>query len=262
MRFASLGSGSSGNATLIEAGQGRGKTCVMLDCGFSIKQVIKRLERLGYQPSELSALLLTHEHSDHLGSALAFCKKFNIKIIMSWGTAMATKALDYTVNKEIDLMIIEPGVSFDLNSILISPFTVPHDAREPVQYIFSDGSKKLGILTDSGHITPHIEFILQGCTGLMIECNYDSLLLSSGPYPAKLKSRIAGDYGHLANDQAVRLLRKIYHNNLKTVVAAHLSEENNSPSYVRQALSKVLNIEQNEVLVADQMNGINWVSLD
>lgn len=261
MRFASLGSGSLGNATLVEVSEVGYQQVIMIDCGFSVKETKKRLARLGYLPTDLSAVLLTHEHTDHVGSALAFCKKFKIKLIMSWGTAMATQVFNASLDSINDVMIVESGKKFELGALCVYPFTVPHDAREPLQYVFSDGLHKLGMLTDVGHITPHIELILKNCHALILECNYDSSMLERGSYHETLKARIAGDYGHLSNLQAVNLLHKIFHRNLQHVIAAHLSSENNSPHHVRCALSTVLNVKPDDILFANQDQGIDWLSL-
>src|ERR1700733_3208667 len=193
MRFASLGSGSEGNALLVESVSGTTTTRVLLDCGFSAKEVERRLARLDVRADQIDAILITHEHTDHIGCALTLGRKWSIPLHMSWGTARATGADEASV----DLHGLWGDESVAIGNLSVLPYTVPHDAREPLQYVFSDGACRLGVLTDIGTSTPHISAVLSGCDGLVLECNHDAQMLAASRYPPSLKARIGGNHGHL-----------------------------------------------------------------
>lgn len=251
MRFASLGSGSRGNALIVEAG----RTRVMLDCGFGLKDTQFRLSRLKLQPSDLRAILVTHEHTDHVGGVARFARKFGLAVWLTHGTF---KSLPNDLFASVDVQLIDDHSLFSINDLEIQPYPVPHDAREPAQYVLGDGQRRLGVLTDVGGSTPHIEATLYGCDALLLESNHDSAMLRDGSYPPSLKQRVAGKFGHLDNSAAARLLAQLAHGNLQHVVAAHLSEKNNQPDLVREALSAALNCEEDWICVADQDNGVGW----
>lgn len=251
MRFASLGSGSRGNALIVEAG----RTRVMLDCGFGLKDTQHRLSRLMLQPSDLTAILVTHEHTDHIGGVARFARKFDLAVWLTHGTF---KSLPSDMFASVAVQMIDDHSRFNIDDLEIQPYPVPHDAREPAQYVLGDGNRRLGVLTDVGASTPHIEATLCGCDALMLESNHDSAMLRNGSYPPSLKQRVAGKYGHLDNDAAAQLLTTLAHGKLQHVVAAHLSEKNNQPGLVRAALSAALNCEEDWIAVADQENGIGW----
>jgi phosphoribosyl 1,2-cyclic phosphodiesterase len=202
VRFASLGSGSEGNALLVEAQCGATTTRVLLDCGFSAKEVERRLGRLGLSVEDLDAIVITHEHTDHIGSALTLGRKWSIPLHMSWGTARAIGADEAPV----DLHVLWGDESVAIGGLSVLPYTVPHDAREPLQYVFSDGASRLGVLTDVGVSTPHITNVLSGCDALVLESNHDLQMLATSRYPASLKARIGGTHGHLNNDAAAAIL--------------------------------------------------------
>ncbi|MDR0588577.1 MAG: MBL fold metallo-hydrolase [Burkholderiales bacterium] len=250
MRFASLGSGSSGNALLVEVNHTR----VLIDCGFNFKQTQKRLERLGMAPSDINAVLLTHEHSDHVGGVAAFVAKTNASVFMSYGThqALNGNAADWRVSLFDSHEVITVG---DLH---ITPFPVPHDARQPVQFILSDGAKQLAIMTDLGKITGCAQRHIDNVDAIVIECNHDATMLKNGPYPEHLKKRIRGDFGHLENDDAANALLAMNTAKLRHVVAAHLSRHNNCPLKVREKLSQALNCTPDWIGVADQQTGFDW----
>ncbi|MBN3753367.1 MBL fold metallo-hydrolase [Paraburkholderia sp. Tr-20389] len=257
MRFASLGSGSEGNALLVEAQSGATTTRVLLDCGFSGKEIARRLERLGAGVDELDAILITHEHSDHIGSAMTLARKLSIPLYMSWGTARAVGADEAAV----DLHVLWGDEAVAIGDLSVLPYTVPHDAREPLQYVFSDGAARLGVLTDVGTSTPHIAEVLSGCDALVLECNHDVQMLAASRYPPSLKARIGGNHGHLNNDAAADILASLDRSKLRHLVAAHLSQQNNLPELAQAAMAAVLGAAATEVVVATQSEGFDWLSL-
>jgi len=248
IRFASLGSGSKGNALLVESG----RTRVLLDCGFGPREVVTRLARLGVAADSIDAVLVTHEHADHVGGAARCAARYGWSVHASHGTAAATQ-LDGVAVRRFD-----SHTSFALGDLEIHPYPVPHDAREPTQFVFSDGASRLGVLTDAGTITPHIFAMLTACAALVLECNHDAAMLANGRYPPLLKRRIAGAFGHLDNAAAAGLLRGIGGAHLRHVVAAHLSEENNTPELACTALAGALGCSADWIGVASQTNGFSW----
>src|SRR5262245_24009087 len=192
MRFASLGSGSSGNALLAECGDTR----VLLDCGFGVEVVTDRLARFGCDPADLDAILVTHEHGDHAGGVVSLSERFDLPVYLTRGSFSALASEGHALPRRV---FIDPYTPFAVGAIEVRPYTVPHDAREPVQFVLSDGAAKLGVLTDAGHPTRHIVEALSGVDALVLECNHDLDMLLAGPYPRWLKDRIASRLGHLAN---------------------------------------------------------------
>jgi phosphoribosyl 1,2-cyclic phosphodiesterase len=257
MRFASLGSGSEGNALLVESVSGTTTTRVLLDCGFSAKEVERRLARLDVRADQIDAILITHEHADHIGGALTLARKWSIPLHMSWGTARAVGADDAPV----DLHVLWGDESVMVGDLEVLPYTVPHDAREPLQYVFSDGASRLGVLTDVGVATAHITTVLSGCDALVLESNHDAGMLATSRYPASLKARIGGMHGHLNNDAAAGILAALDRSKLRHLVAAHLSRENNLPELAQAALAAVLGGTAADVVVATQADGFDWLSL-
>ena len=258
LRFCSLGSGSSGNATLVEAsGAGQGVTRVLVDCGFTQRELAWRLARIGLAPQDLDALFVTHEHGDHIGCAVPLARRHGIALWTSRGTWRAIG------EPELDglLQFARDGEAIAIGALQLQPYTVPHDAAEPLQLRCSDGAASLGILTDSGSITPHLVQALQGCDALLLECNHDAQMLAQSRYPASLKARIGGRYGHLCNATAAQILRECSHAGLLHVVAAHLSEENNRPELARSALALACGRSAADIAVADPRDGSAWLEL-
>ena len=253
IRFASLGSGSRGNATIVEVGSSR----IMLDCGFSETRFRQRLAQRQLEPSQIDAILVTHEHSDHIHGVGAVARKHHIPVYMTRGTAAQEKH-----GKLTQLHFIDVHDCFSIGDIEIQAFPVPHDAREPVQFTFGDGAQRLGILTDVGSATPHIIEMLSGCHGLILECNHDVDMLAKGPYPAHLKKRVGGRFGHLSNKQAGELLANLDTSSLQHIVAAHISEKNNTEEMACAALAGALSCTEKEVIVAEQEQGLDWFEIN
>jgi len=254
MRFASLGSGSRGNALLVAAGD----TKVLLDCGFAVRTTAEKLERLGVLPGEIAGLLVTHEHSDHISGVFKFARRYSIPVFLTHGTHVAAPRGTIPLP---ECRLIDSHKPFVLGDLEIHPFPVPHDAREPVQYAFSNGKHRLGVLTDTGSITPHIIDVLRACDALVLECNHDPALLAASNYPAQLKRRIAGRLGHLTNEGAAAFLRQIDTSRLQHVVAAHLSEQNNRRELAISALASALGCAHQWIGVASQDSGFGWRQL-
>lgn len=255
MRFASLGSGSEGNALIVEAGTTR----VMLDCGFSLSETCRRLERIGLLPEQLNGILVTHEHADHISGVARFARKYAIPVYLTHGTRRAQLAAFADLSQVVE---IDAHQTFTLDDLEIQPFAVPHDAFEPVQYVFSAGKKRLGVLTDTGRSTPHIQSILSACDALVLECNHDVDLLERGAYPSHLKRRVAGDYGHLSNTAAAALLASLDNSRLQHLIAAHLSQKNNKIELVLSALTDAIDCQPDWIGVASQAEGFAWREID
>ena len=256
IRFASLGSGSKGNATLIESGVKDTDTRILLDCGFSTVELESRLAKLDRTAESITAIVITHEHSDHIKGVGTLARKYNIPVWLTVGTWDKCKDKDIT-----DIRFIDCHQDFEIDALNLHPFPVPHDAREPCQFVFSDGVSRLGIATDLGSITPHVVEQLNNLDGLLIECNYDEQMLLNGSYPQSLKERVSGGKGHLDNKQSSQLLQSIKINKLKHVIGMHISEKNNTADYALDALCTGLNCKENEVFLASQDHGFDWREL-
>ncbi|PID46722.1 MAG: MBL fold metallo-hydrolase [Proteobacteria bacterium] len=249
IRFASLGSGSKGNATLIEVGSTR----LLLDCGFSVKETEKRLLGLSCEPSSLSGILVTHEHGDHLNGVGRLSRKYRLPVWLTVGTYQAGRDTDFA-----HTFFIDPHESLAIDDIHLQAFPVPHDAREPCQFVFSDGSFRLAVLSDLGQSTPHVMKNLESLDALMLECNYDYDMLMTGAYPYALKQRVAGSLGHLDNLQAEAILKKIDLSKLQHLIGSHISEKNNRREYAQSALCRGADCESDWVSIACQDAGFSW----
>ena len=251
MRFASLGSGSEGNGLVVDSGGTR----ILIDCGFGVRDTKKRLARLGLSPSSLDAILVTHEHADHIGGVPAFAAKYGIPVWATFGTLAVVSERFEGMERVYGF---DSHERFAIGALEIQPVTVPHDAREPVQYVIGDGARRVGVLTDIGISTAHVEACLSGCDALVLECNHDLGMLANGDYPPSLKQRIASRFGHLHNEAAAELLARIDTSRLVHIIAAHLSRENNTPALATVALATALNCASAWIGIANQFTGFDW----
>jgi Metal-dependent hydrolases of the beta-lactamase superfamily I len=249
IRFAMLGSGSKGNATVIQSG----RTTVLMDCGFSPPEVDLRLARLGLSADALDAILVTHEHGDHIAGVARLAARQGIPIHATSGSA---SRLPVAVEEAIRRF--DPHSAFAIGDLQVTPFPVPHDAREPCQFVFGDGACRVGVLSDIGTITPHVRAMLDGCEALLLEFNHDPAMLAAGPYSRRLKRRVAGNYGHLSNQQAAELLTGLNLQRLRHLVPTHLSLINNTPELALAAAAGALGCHAPELLCADQALGLDW----
>ena len=253
LRFASLASGSRGNCLVAQADL----TTVLIDCGLNLRDTERRLARLALEPADVDAILVTHEHGDHAGCVLDFAAAHDVLVVLTQGTLRALRA-EGTLHEGIRIELVRGAQRFAIGGMEVLPFTVPHDAAEPVQFVVSDGASKLGVLTDIGIGTRHVEHALSGLDALVLECNYDRDMLWSGGYPRWLKERIGGPFGHLDNRDAARLLAALERSRLKHVVAAHLSQQNNKPEIARDALAVAIGCEAAWIGLATQDEGFDW----
>lgn len=251
LRFASLGSGSRGNSTLVEWKEGM----LLIDCGFSVKEATARLERLGKSPADLTAILVTHEHSDHIKGVAALSRRYNLPVYMTPGTYHSRDLGDLP-----NLQLIHAYAPFAINGLSVTPVAVPHDAREPAQFVFEYAELRLGILTDLGSITPHVETSYQACDAMLLEANHDPVMLACGQYPPSLKQRVGGQWGHLSNQQAAGFLQRLDTARLQHLVVAHISQKNNSVALAMAALAPVT-LKVKQVTYACQDQGFDWLAV-
>lgn len=276
LRYKNLSSGSTGNATLVEASSGHSKkpSRVLVDCGMRLSRLLELLAVADIQPADIDAIFITHEHSDHIGCVTQLAMRYSIPVWASSGThaALLDMQLKLRAKRPTHSQLLPNISSFEalvriaadtspitVGDLQLKPFTVPHDAREPLQLTCSDGDTKLGILTDLGHASRHVLEQLAGCNALLLESNHDEEMLSQSKYPAFLKARVGGDFGHLSNTQAAEILTSVMHDKLRHVSAAHLSQQNNHPTLAQSALATVLGCMPAEVFAACPDTGTPWM---
>lgn len=248
--MASLGSGSRGNATLLQAEE----TCVLVDCGFTLKEIQRRAEHRQIDLSSLDAILVTHEHSDHASGVAVLARHYDIPVYLTHGT-LATGRIDNCPN----LRVFNGDTQFHIGVFAVRAVTVPHDAREPVQYCFEHAHQRAGVLTDLGSVTAHVRDAFDDCDLLLLEFNHDRQLLSEGPYPMSLKRRVGGDWGHLSNTQAGQLLGQLNVQRIKHLAIAHISEKNNSRDCVEAQLRQIHPSLLEKTVWASQKQGFEWI---
>lgn len=256
LRFASLASGSGGNCLVADADGTR----VLIDCGLNLRDTERRLARLELMPCDIAGVLVTHEHGDHAHGVFDFAAAHNIAVYLTYGTMIELKG-EGRVTEGVKLVLVDGKQSIFIDGMLVSPFTVPHDAREPVQFVVSDGNRKLGVLTDIGAATVHVAEMLSGLDALVLETNYDRDMLWNGGYPRWLKQRIAGPFGHLDNADSGRLLGALDCSKLQHIIGAHLSQQNNRPGLARSVLAGALGCEESWIGLATQDEGFGWRDL-
>ena len=249
LQFALLGSGSRGNATLVRSHSTR----LLVDCGFAVKELQSRAALLDFDLASLDAVLVTHEHGDHIGGVARLARAYGVPVYLTRGTASARQ--DWN---KCQLQMISPHEGFRIGDIEVQPFPVPHDAREPCQFTFTHERRRLGVLSDLGRITAHVERSLAECDALLLECNHDVAMLASGPYPESLKRRVGGDWGHLSNLQAAGLLQRLERTRMQSLVLTHLSEQNNTPALARTAACEALQDDPDWCVCADQDRPSLW----
>jgi len=246
MGFASLGSGSKGNGTVVALAE----SIFLVDCGFTLRQAERRLSRLGLSGGDLDAILVSHEHSDHISGVAGLAHKYGIPVYASYGT------LKYDLKGAV-CHPFDGDSPFSINGVDINPVCVPHDAREPTQFVLSDGVERVGVLSDLGCVTSHVVSQYKNLTHLLVEANHDRTMLTQGRYPPQLKRRVGADYGHLSNEQAVQLISQVAHPQLQVVVG-HVSEQNNCQQRLAEALLPLHN-EIAELQIANQSDGFGWI---
>lgn len=252
MRFCALGSGSRGNATLVDSGNTR----LLVDCGFPARELQQRASLAGFELTSLDGILVTHEHGDHIRGVGAVARRFDLPVYATHGTLRRGKC-----GKLPAVHTISPhNGTFTIGDIEIQPVAVPHDAAQPCQFVFSSPAARLGILTDLGSITPLIVDTFRALDLLLLECNHDSQMLAEGPYPPRLQARVGGDHGHLNNAQAMSFLDMIETGQLQQLVLGHLSEKNNHPERVAQMVEQRCNDLSDRYAILQQDHVSDWFS--
>jgi len=233
MRFCVLGGGSKGNATYVEAGETR----LLIDAGFSGKEIERRLLAIDVDPASLHAICLTHEHIDHIRGAAILSRRYHVPVVVNRATLAAAGSV---LDNLVEAVFFETGATIAFRDLHLHPFAISHDAADPVGFLCRANTLTLGYCTDTGVASRLISHRLSGCHGLVLECNHDIEMLANGPYPPPLKQRVRGKSGHLANVEAAILLRGLLHDQLQHVVLSHLSETNNTPQLARAAVAAML----------------------
>ena len=248
MRFAVLGSGSQGNGTLIASGE----TFILVDCGFSLRETERRLALLGVSAAQLSAILVTHEHADHVHGVGLLSRRYNVPVYLSQGTLRGLRKPVETSG------LLACGQRLEIGELEISAAQVEHDALEPLQYVVSDGRRRFGMLTDLGSYDRRLLERYQGLDALLVEANHCRDMLARGHYPYFLKQRVGGNQGHLNNHQAASLVAELGWQHLQHLVLAHLSSKNNLPRLARQCFVDTLGCDPDWLQVANQAHGLDW----
>ncbi|HEU0264283.1 MAG TPA: MBL fold metallo-hydrolase [Geobacterales bacterium] len=232
MRLSLLASGSKGNAIYVESGETR----LLIDAGLTAVELSRRLDQIGVPAASLHAILVTHEHQDHVGGAGTLARRLKIPVVMSYPTHRVTAS---TLRK-VSVVEFETGYPFCFRDLLIDPFSITHDAVDPVAFVLESREGRLGVATDLGVVTGLVREKLKGCRLLVMESNHDEEMLANGPYPWHLKQRIRSRHGHLSNTDSAALVQELLHPQLAGIFLAHLSEVNNDPELARRVTSEVI----------------------
>lgn len=251
----SLASGSKGNAIYLADNF----TAVLFDAGLSGIQIQKRLEARGIRPERINAIIVSHEHSDHVRGVGVLSRRLKIPVYISRDTHLAAQK---QIGALKQMVYFRCGESFTLNTLKIHPFSISHDAADPAAFTVESGENKIGIATDLGIATSLVKTHLKGCRMLFLEANHDMQMLIDGPYPWELKQRIKSRSGHLSNEDSRNLLQELIHDGLTHVILSHLSEENNTPRLALKAVGKVLAPDSIQVFVASQNNGSELICIE
>ena len=256
MKICSLASGSKGNCLYLETGDTR----VLIDAGLSLRETVLRMEALGIDPAGIHAVLVTHEHIDHIRSAGSFSRKFKVPV---YASHQLRKRAEKYLHKAA-VIEFEAGGLCQFRDISIDPFPISHDACDPVGYVLESHEGKCGSATDLGTVTRLVTEKLRGCRALNLESNHDMDMLMDGPYPWELKQRIKSRHGHLSNAESLELLHELAHDGLEALVMAHLSEVNNHPDHVVRSTESFLR-EQNvcapQIVIGDQYMASHLISI-
>ena len=256
MQFCSIGSGSLGNSFVVQDND----TLLLVDCGFGLAETEKRLANLNINAEDITAILLTHEHEDHIRGAFSLANKHTIPVYLTHGTfKMCAKKIKNSF--DIEYRFIDSLATFNIKAIVVTPIVVPHDAREPVQFKFETDATSFAIITDLGYGSKNLIGSLSNVQSLVIEANHDQEMLNQSEYPESLKIRIGGRYGHLSNHEAAKILKEINAEGFKFIGAAHLSDKNNHPDIVKKILGDAIGKESSFVKIISQDHGIDWVTV-
>lgn len=253
MRFCSLGSGSRGNALLVEGPECR----LLFDAGFSSREIERRLRLVDVEPQSIDALFITHEHGDHVKGVAAFARRHDVEVWMTPGTWRALGTPDIPGAR----LLSGQGQTLRVDGLRIDAFPIPHDAREPCQYVVEGAGRRLGMLTDAGHVSAHAASLLRDSDGLILEMNHDPERLRHGPYPPSLKRRVGGDFGHLSNAQAAELLDECPLASLSILCVAHVSETNNDLRLVTETIERVSSRLMERTLIFEQDAPSAWCAV-
>ena len=253
LQVAALGSGSAGNSLLIRSAD----TLLLVDCGFTLKETTARMAALGVTPDALDAVLVTHEHGDHLKGVGPLSRRHGVPVWLTHGTYHGARDRRFA-----EVHLFHAHEPFLIGDIEVDPFPTPHDAAESCQFVFAAGETRFATVTDLGACTPHVRGKLEGVNGLVVECNYDLEMLRNGPYPAQLQARIRGDWGHLGNEQAGELLAGLDHDSLSCILLGHLSERNNSDAAALATVLSHLDDGHDRVAVLAQHCCSAWFTID
>ena len=260
-----LASGSRGNSTVIESSQAR----ILVDAGISCRETFKRLKLIGVDPRQLSAIVITHEHSDHVYGLATLAKKLNVPVFMTgathqaWARSLRDEAGE--LPKLARLEVFSAGRSFQIADVTVSAFTIPHDAADPVGFTFRAEGTKIAVATDLGYIPASVCDHLRKCDVLVVESNHDLEMLRVGPYPWSVKQRVMSRVGHLSNESLAQFFAKDYDGGASYIVLAHLSEQNNHPEVARRAAESALGPQrtllQNQLMLAAQDAPTDFIRL-
>jgi phosphoribosyl 1,2-cyclic phosphodiesterase len=249
-----LGSGSKGNCTYVESPEVR----LLVDAGLSAREIVRRLHHIDVEPETLDGILISHEHSDHIHGVGALARRYQLPVYANQATFRKAQRVVGTVEEVRDFFT---GTPFSLKDLHIDPFSLPHDADDPVAFRLSWRRRSMAIVTDLGYPSQLVRERIRGCHLLILEANHDDAMLKVGPYPWPLKQRIGGKAGHLSNEQSGDLLRDVLHDELAHVILAHLSETNNVPDLARLTIAEVLGARRTQLSLASQRHVSEWFVL-